>query len=117
MNNYVVYHLHDEMSLLDSVTKFTDYVDMAIENNMKAIACTNHGNIYHWIERVLYCQEKGIKYLHGCGQHNFQYYFVHMNKPVCSIFCNYIFRFCLTTKIFAKENAAKYKHSFNYKRP
>ena len=66
MNNYVVYHLHDEMSLLDSVTKFTDYVDMAIENNMKAIACTNHGNIYHWIERVLYCQEKGIKYLHGC---------------------------------------------------
>ncbi len=66
MSNYVVYHLHDEMSLLDSVTKFTDYVDMAIENNMKAIACTNHGNIYHWIERVLYCQEKGIKYLHGC---------------------------------------------------
>lgn len=66
MSNYVVYHLHDEMSLLDSVTKFTDYVDMAIENKMKAIACTNHGNIYHWIERVLYCQKKGIKYLHGC---------------------------------------------------
>lgn len=66
MSNYVVYHLHDEMSLLDSVTKFTDYVDMAVENKMKAIACTNHGNIYHWIERVLYCQEKGIKYLHGC---------------------------------------------------
>ena len=65
MNNYVVYHLHDEMSLLDSVTKFTDYVDMAIENNMKAIACTNHGNIYHWIERVLYCQEKGIQMLPG----------------------------------------------------
>lgn len=66
MSNYVVYHLHDEMSLLDSVTKFTDYVDMAVENKMKAIACTNHGNIYHWIERVLYCQKKGIKYLHGC---------------------------------------------------
>lgn len=66
MNNYTVYHLHDELSLLDSVTKFKDYVDMAIENNMKAIACTNHGNIYRWIERVLYCKEKGIKYLHGC---------------------------------------------------
>ena len=66
MKNYTVYHLHDELSLLDSVTKFKDYVDMAIENNMKAIACTNHGNIYHWIERVLYCKEKGIKYLHGC---------------------------------------------------
>ena len=63
--NYTVYHLHDELSLLDSVTKFKDYVDMAIQNNMKAIACTNHGNIYKWIERVLYCKEKGIKYLHG----------------------------------------------------
>ena len=64
--NYTPYHVHDELSLLDSVTKFKDYVDMAIENNMKAIACTNHGNIYKWIERVLYCKEKGIKYLHGC---------------------------------------------------
>ena len=66
MRNYVPYHVHDELSLLDSVTKFKDYVDMAIENNMKAIACTNHGNIYKWIDRVLYCKEKGIKYLHGC---------------------------------------------------
>ena len=64
--NYVPYHVHDELSLLDSVTKFKDYVDMAIENNMKAIACTNHGNIYKWIDRVLYCKQKGIKYLHGC---------------------------------------------------
>ena len=66
MNNYTVYHLHDELSLLDSVTKFKDYVDMAIKNNMKSIGVTNHGNIYRWIERVLYCKEKGIKYLHGC---------------------------------------------------
>lgn len=64
--NYVPYHVHDELSLLDSVTKFKDYVDMAIENNMKAIACTNHGNIYKWIDRVLHCKQKGIKYLHGC---------------------------------------------------
>lgn len=64
--NYTVYHLHDELSLLDSVTKFKEYVDIAIKNNMKSIGVTNHGNIYRWIERVLYCREKGIKYLHGC---------------------------------------------------
>ena len=64
--NYVPYHVHDELSLLDSVTKFEDYVKLAKENNMKAIACTNHGNIYHWIERVLLCKKEGIKYLHGC---------------------------------------------------
>ena len=65
IKRYTIYHLHDELSLLDSVTKFKDYVDMAIENYMEAIACTNHGNIYRWIERVLYCKEIGIKYLHG----------------------------------------------------
>ena len=64
--NYVPYHVHDELSLLDSVTKFEDYVKLAKENNMKAIACTNHGNIYHWVERVLLCKKEGIKYLHGC---------------------------------------------------
>ena len=64
--NYVPYHVHDELSLLDSVTKFEDYVKLAKENNMKAIACTNHGNIYHWIERVLLCKKEEIKYLHGC---------------------------------------------------
>ena len=66
MNNYVVYHLHDELSLLDSVTNFKEYVDKAVECGMTAIACTNHGNVYKWIDRLLYCKKKGIKYLHGC---------------------------------------------------
>lgn len=66
MNNYVPYHIHDELSLLDSVTNFKEYVDKAVEYNMKAIACTNHGNVYKWIERLLYCKEKRIKYIHGC---------------------------------------------------
>ena len=26
---YVVYHLHSDFSLLDSTTKFEDYIDMA----------------------------------------------------------------------------------------
>lgn len=66
MNNYVPYHIHDQLSLLDSVTDFKEYVDKAVEYNMKAIACTNHGNVYKWVERLLYCKEKGIKYIHGC---------------------------------------------------
>lgn len=66
MKNYVPYHVHDELSLLDSVTNFKEYVDKAVECGMKAIACTNHGNVYKWIDRLIYCQNKGIKYLHGC---------------------------------------------------
>lgn len=63
--NYVVYHLHDENSLLDSCTNYKLYINKAVELGQKAIAFTNHGNIYNWIERKMYCDEKGIKYIHG----------------------------------------------------
>ena len=63
--NYTVYHLHDEDSLLDSCTNYKLYIDKAVENKKKAIAFTNHGNIYNWIERKMYCDKKGIKYIHG----------------------------------------------------
>ena len=65
-NNYVVYHLHSDLSLLDSCTKYKDYIDKAVEYGMKAIGFSEHGNIYNWIEKKMYCDEKGIKYLHGC---------------------------------------------------
>lgn len=63
--NYVTYHLHDEDSLLDSCTNYKLYVDKAKELNQKAIAFTNHGNIYHWYKKKMYCEENGIKYIHG----------------------------------------------------
>ena len=65
MNNYVVYHLHTEQSLLDSCTNYRDYVDKAKELGQKAIAFTEHGNTYCWVEKKMYCDEKGIKYIHG----------------------------------------------------
>jgi DNA polymerase-3 subunit alpha len=66
MNNYVPYHVHTEMSLLDSCTNYKDYVDFCVDNNIKAICFTEHGNIYRHFEKRQYCKEKGIKYLHGC---------------------------------------------------
>ena len=65
MNNYVTYHLHTELSLLDSCTSFKLYVDKAKELGQKAICFTEHGNIYNWVEKKMYCEEQGIKYLHG----------------------------------------------------
>ena len=65
-DNYVLTHLHTFRSLLDSVTSFNAYVDHGAELGMKAIACTEHGNIYNWIKKSLYAKEKGLKYLHGC---------------------------------------------------
>lgn len=65
MDNYVVYHLHSENSLLDSCTNYKLYIDKAVELGQKAICFTEHGNIYNWIEKKMYCEEKEIKYLHG----------------------------------------------------
>lgn len=64
-NNYVCYHLHTEQSLLDSCTNYKLYVDKAKELGQTAICFTEHGNIYSWIEKKMYCDEQCIKYLHG----------------------------------------------------
>lgn len=64
--NYTVYHLHTELSLLDSATKFQDYIDRAVELGQTAIAFTEHGNIYQWVEKKIACDKAGLKYLHGC---------------------------------------------------
>jgi len=65
MNNYTVYHLHSDLSLLDSCTKYKDYIDRAVELGQTAICFTEHGNIYNHIEKKMYCKEKNIKYMHG----------------------------------------------------
>lgn len=61
-----MYHLHTELSLLDSTTKFQDYIDKAVELGQMAIAFTEHGNIYQWVEKKLACDKAGLKYIHGC---------------------------------------------------
>ena len=49
--NYVVYHLHTQLSVLDSCAKYTDYVEKAKECGMKALAFSEHGNIYEYYHK------------------------------------------------------------------
>lgn len=63
--NYTIYHLHTEDSLLDSCTNYKLYVDKAVELGQKAICFTEHGNTYNHIEKKMYANSKGLKYLHG----------------------------------------------------
>jgi DNA polymerase III subunit alpha len=65
MQNYTVYHLHTENSLLDSCTNYKLYVDKAVELGQTAICFTEHGNTYNWVEKKIYCEKKGLKYIHG----------------------------------------------------
>lgn len=64
--NYVCYHLHTEDSLLDSCTNYKLYIDRAVELGQKAIGFSEHGNIYNWIEKKMYANSKGLKYIHEC---------------------------------------------------
>ena len=63
--NYTVYHCHTDQSLLDSATKYTDYVDKCVELGQTAICFTEHGNINNWVEKKMYCDKNNIKYIHG----------------------------------------------------
>lgn len=65
MQNYVCYHLHTEDSLLDSCTNYKLYVDKAAELGQTAICFSEHGNIYNNIEKKMYANGKGLKYIHG----------------------------------------------------
>lgn len=67
--NYTVFHLHDDTSncngFADSCTNYKDYIKLAKENNMKAIAFSNHGGIYDWVKKKQDCDKANIKYIHG----------------------------------------------------
>ena len=61
MNNYVTYHLHTMLSLLDSCTSYKEYIRYAKEIGQKAICFTEHGNCYNWIEKKMYCESTQYK--------------------------------------------------------
>jgi len=65
MNNYVVYHLHSDLSVLDSATKYEAYINKAKELGMSAIAYSEHGNVFQWIKKKQTCDKAGIKYIHA----------------------------------------------------
>lgn len=62
-------HCHTDLSNgttnIDSVSKYKQYVDKAVEEGMTAIAFTEHGNMFSWFDKKRYCESKGIKYIHA----------------------------------------------------
>jgi len=58
--NFVHLHLHTEYSLLDGVGKIDEYLDRAKELDMKAMAITDHGNMFGAVEFYQKAIKKGI---------------------------------------------------------
>lgn len=65
MKNYTPYHVHTQLSLLDSCTEYQEYIDRAKELGMKAFAFSEHGNIYEYYHKKLAIEEAGMKYIHA----------------------------------------------------
>lgn len=63
---YVPLHLHTENSLLDGAIRIKDLCKFAKENDMPAVAITDHGNMYGAIQMYETAKEHGIKPLIGC---------------------------------------------------
>lgn len=60
-----MYHCHTEDSLLDSCTKYQDYIELAIRDGTKAISFSEHGKPLNWTEKWNACKEAGIRYIHS----------------------------------------------------
>lgn len=65
VGNYIMYHCHTELSLLDSCTKYQDYVDLAVKYGQRALSISEHGKPLNWTEKWNACRQAGIKYIHS----------------------------------------------------
>lgn len=63
--SYIMYHCHSDYSLLDSCTKYIDYVNLSVQNGSKALSISEHGKPLNWTEKWAACKERGIRYIHS----------------------------------------------------
>ncbi len=65
MKDFVHLHVHTEYSLLDGAIKIPDLLQRAKDYDMKAVAITDHGNMYGAIDFYKYAKKAGIKPIIG----------------------------------------------------
>ena len=66
MADFVHLHLHTEYSLLDGACKVDDLVAHCVKNGIKAIAITDHGNMYATLYFAELCKKNKIQAIIGC---------------------------------------------------
>ena len=57
--------MHTEYSLLDSCTKYSEYIELAVRDGAKAISFSEHGKVLNWCEKWAACKKAGIRYIHS----------------------------------------------------
>ncbi|MGN1235057.1 MAG: PHP domain-containing protein, partial [Christensenellaceae bacterium] len=66
MTDFVHLHLHTEYSLLDGAVKCGELMDHCVKNGIKAVAITDHGNMYATLKFAEEAKKRGVKYIIGC---------------------------------------------------
>ena len=64
--DFVHLHVHSEYSLLDGANRIGDLVRACNEDGQRALALTDHGNMFGAIELYQKCSAAGVKPLIGC---------------------------------------------------
>ena len=66
MTDFVHLHLHSEYSLLDGACRISQIPDAVKRVGQKAVAITDHGNMYGVVDFYKSCKAAGIKPIIGC---------------------------------------------------
>ncbi len=66
MKEFVHLHLHTEYSLLDGLARIEKLVEITKERGWKAVAITDHGNMFGTLKMYEACITNGIKPIIGC---------------------------------------------------
>lgn len=59
-------HLHTHYSIMDSVIKINDLIELLKEYKQDAVAITDHASISGWIDLDVECKKNNIKPIFGC---------------------------------------------------
>ena len=66
MSEFVHLHNHTDYSLLDGACSVDNLVAAAVENEMSAVALTEHGNLFSAIQFYKKAKKAGVKPIFGC---------------------------------------------------
>lgn len=67
--HYVPLHVHTEFSLLDGAMRLKEYIAFAKEQGWKAVAITDHGNVFGAVKFFQLAEKAGIKPILGVEQY------------------------------------------------
>jgi DNA polymerase-3 subunit alpha len=66
MDDFVHLHLHTQYSLLDGAIRVADLADRAAKFGMRAVAMTDHGNMFGAVDFYKKMKKAGVKPILGC---------------------------------------------------